>query len=207
MEAIQRTLKKDAEDHIYDECLHGDTVVCTKIGNFSIKDLVGTEGYVLTIDGKWTKYKHCRLIAKNRETIKVIFEDGRSIQCTPDHKFLTIKGEWVEAKDLFNEICYNSISKLNKEETICKSRLLVKQNRNLMVNYIGYAANIFKEKVNDFIGLFGNTIKVLYQKIIMFIIKMAIDITIKLKILNVFLKNLMPQTMQICEILQNGNEH
>ena len=199
--------KKDAEDHIYDECLHGDTVVCTKIGNFSIKDLVGTEGYVLTIDGKWTKYKHCRLIAKNRETIKVIFEDGRSIQCTPDHKFLTIKGEWVEAKDLFNEICYNSISKLNKEETICKSRLLVKQNRNLMVNYIGYAANIFKEKVNDFIGLFGNTIKVLYQKIIMFIIKMAIDITIKLKILNVFLKNLMPQTMQICEILQNGNEH
>ena len=35
-----------------------------------------------------------------RDTIKVIIRNGRTIKCTPDHKFYTTEGEWVEAKDL-----------------------------------------------------------------------------------------------------------
>lgn len=35
-----------------------------------------------------------------RDTIKVILQNGRTVKCTPDHKFYTTEGEWVEAKDL-----------------------------------------------------------------------------------------------------------
>lgn len=35
-----------------------------------------------------------------KDTIKVILDNGRTIKCTPDHKFYTKENKWVEAKDL-----------------------------------------------------------------------------------------------------------
>jgi DNA-directed RNA polymerase II subunit RPB2 len=35
-----------------------------------------------------------------KNTIKVFLKNGRTVKCTPDHKFYTSEGEWVEAKDL-----------------------------------------------------------------------------------------------------------
>ena len=35
-----------------------------------------------------------------RKVVKLTFEDGRTIRCTPDHKFYTTDGRQVEAKDL-----------------------------------------------------------------------------------------------------------
>lgn len=38
-----------------------------------------------------------------RECIEIIFEDGRSISCTPDHRLLESNGEWIQAKDVIAE--------------------------------------------------------------------------------------------------------
>ena len=35
-----------------------------------------------------------------RKVVKLTFQDGRTIRCTPDHKFFTTDQRWVEAKDL-----------------------------------------------------------------------------------------------------------
>ncbi len=35
-----------------------------------------------------------------RECIQVKFQDGRTLECTPEHPLLTSNGEWVKAKDL-----------------------------------------------------------------------------------------------------------
>jgi DNA-directed RNA polymerase beta subunit len=36
----------------------------------------------------------------DKKTIRLTFEDGRTLVCTPDHQILTGDGEWVEAQDL-----------------------------------------------------------------------------------------------------------
>ena len=35
-----------------------------------------------------------------KECVELTLLDGRTIKCTPDHRFLTSAGEWVEAKDI-----------------------------------------------------------------------------------------------------------
>ena len=35
-----------------------------------------------------------------KPTLKLIFEDGREIKCTPDHKFLSYDQQWIKAKDI-----------------------------------------------------------------------------------------------------------
>ena len=37
---------------------------------------------------------------KNTEVMKITFDNGKELICTPDHKFRTKEGEWIEAKDL-----------------------------------------------------------------------------------------------------------
>lgn len=92
-----------------DHCLHPDTLIITRRGRKRIQDLVGTEGEVLTIGGRWTPYRHCRLTARNQPTVRVIFEDGSAAVCTPDHRFLTAEG-WTEARDMAGRICYDAIA-------------------------------------------------------------------------------------------------
>ncbi|HBJ74608.1 MAG TPA: hypothetical protein DDY86_03605 [Syntrophaceae bacterium] len=91
----------DGEDH----CLHGDTKIFTDRGLVAIKDAVGTKGYVLTPDG-YRKYGRCWMTRQNAGVVNVVFEDGRSVKCTKDHKFLNNKSVWIEAKDLYNEACH-----------------------------------------------------------------------------------------------------
>jgi hypothetical protein len=35
-----------------------------------------------------------------RECIEMLFDDGRTIVCTPDHRFLTAEGAWIDAKSM-----------------------------------------------------------------------------------------------------------
>lgn len=54
-----------------------------------------------------------------RECIELTLQDERKIICTPDHKFLTSKGEWMEAQNIidnetilystFTSVCYDEI--------------------------------------------------------------------------------------------------
>ena len=45
------------------------------------------------------KMKRCWRVGK-RKVVKVTWDDGTSLRCTPDHRFLTYDRGWVEAQDL-----------------------------------------------------------------------------------------------------------
>lgn len=97
-------------------CLAGDTIIHTIGGDFPIKDLMGKTGIkVLSRDNETQEpcYVDAINIAKIKEgadVVRVFFNDGSYIDCTPDHKFKVFKQknqysmsekEWdVEAKDL-----------------------------------------------------------------------------------------------------------
>jgi DNA polymerase elongation subunit (family B) len=86
----------------FDFCLTGDTLVtmangCSKrIDSLTTNELVlgyNEEGFARysTINGLQVKGK--------KETIKVWFQDGTTLTCTPEHKIMLDNGEWIEAKD------------------------------------------------------------------------------------------------------------
>ena len=37
------------------------------------------------------------------ETIEIVLDNGTIVKCTPDHKFMTLKGDYIEAKDITTE--------------------------------------------------------------------------------------------------------
>jgi len=92
---------KNGEDGVKkdDHCLAGDTLVDTVKGQKKIEDLVGKTGEVYCFDER-NKIKTTSLFHSVRETFKEIdtyeieLEDGRKIEATADHMFLTDKG-WL----------------------------------------------------------------------------------------------------------------
>lgn len=97
--------------HCFDEilyalcCLHPDTLIKTSNGSKPIKD-VTVEDMVLTYneEKKEFKYVNPSAVIENKtaekDKLELEFEDGSTVQCTADHKFLTSNRGWVEAKDL-----------------------------------------------------------------------------------------------------------
>jgi len=77
-------------------CLRGDTLIETIEGRIPIKDLVGRDIKVLTrnlITGnaEFAQAYNISLTKQNAELVRVNFDDGTHIDCTPDHKFMTFK--------------------------------------------------------------------------------------------------------------------
>ena len=89
-------LDTDGEDH----CLAGDTQVLTDRGYKTLKSLVGTEGMVMSHDGKYHRYYDVRLTRKKADIYAVELEDGTKIYCTDDHRFMLPNGEWIRTKNL-----------------------------------------------------------------------------------------------------------
>ena len=103
---------EDVHDKGEDHCLHGDTRVCTDRGDIPIRDLVGTAGRVLTIDGTYTEYHSCRKTQSMADIVEVHLSDGRSIKSTADHKYMTSGGKWVLAKNLLDEECHIALAQI-----------------------------------------------------------------------------------------------
>ena len=87
------------------DCVSSNTKISMGIGlNFEIKDLEFFNVEVLSYDEKQkglVKEKQTNFMYKGeKECIKITFQDGRTIECTPEHKVLTSNNEWVKAKDL-----------------------------------------------------------------------------------------------------------
>ena len=87
------------------DCLSGNTKISMGIGlNLEIKDLENFNVEVLSYDEKekgLTKERQTNFMYKGeKECIKITFQDGRTIECTPEHKVLTSNNEWINAKDL-----------------------------------------------------------------------------------------------------------
>ena len=121
-------IKKEYDDIL---CLHPKTKIITDKGAIEIASLVGTSGKVLTRNGKWAKYKNCRLTRKDAELVKVTFSDGHEILCTPNHKLLSTNNKWICAIDSIGMVCHDAIAnsrdkqwkKLNMEERFTGSAI------------------------------------------------------------------------------------
>jgi hypothetical protein len=89
-------------------CVAGNTKVSTPFGLKAIKDLAennpNDKFLVYCYDFKNKDYTlgwgHHPRKTKTAETIKIIFDNGSLIECTPDHKLLLANGEWIQAEDV-----------------------------------------------------------------------------------------------------------
>ena len=81
----------------HDWCFTGDTEVLTHNGTYPIMK-IPTEGKVFTSCG-WKPYTNRRLVKKNAPLVEVVFNDGNTVRCTPDHLFKTGSG-WKSAESL-----------------------------------------------------------------------------------------------------------
>jgi hypothetical protein len=136
-----------------DHCLHPDTVVITRAGRVRIADLVGTEGEVLTVGGEWAPYRNCRKTASDQPVVEVIFEDGSTVICTPDHRFLT-PGGWVEAADMPGLFGYDAVSQRIGHKS-CASRSYRRPSRSSGGGATTSVASIFSVMATAFIAWCG----------------------------------------------------
>lgn len=134
----------EAEDH----CFPADTLVMTNEGPRRI-DSIGS-ARVLNDAGRWVDHQNWRVIRKNAELVRVIFEDGTSVVCTPDHKFMDVEHKYCRAIDLMDRICY-------ARSTTCKSQSSAKQFKSSMECATINAGITSSAKESVFIGLFGST--------------------------------------------------
>ena len=86
-----------------DHCLAGDTLIKTDRGDLPISSLVGTSGRVLNHLGDWVPYWNCKSYGEE-ELIRLEFADGACLECTPDHRIMDAKGEWVMACDFLDTV-------------------------------------------------------------------------------------------------------
>lgn len=134
----------DAEDH----CFTPDTLVMTSKGVRRI-DSIG-DALVLNRYGRWVTPCNWRII-KQSDIVKLHFEDGSTVVCTPDHKFLTPLG-WLEAKDLEG-----------KGVKAWKSKCSVKQFNGSTARHSIGVGNTFSTKDGACTALCGNTITEKFQ--------------------------------------------
>jgi DNA gyrase subunit B len=91
-------------------CFSGDTQVALADGrNLSFKDLVaeqsrGTEHFCYTIRKDGTigpeRARHARITKHNVEVVRVTLDNGETITCTPDHRFMLRSGGYKVAAEL-----------------------------------------------------------------------------------------------------------
>lgn len=162
----------EAEDH----CFSANTPIITDAGVLTIRELVGAAGNVIGPDGCWYQFRNVRLTRRNAKVVSVMFEDGFSVKCTEDHKFMQMPGKWIEARDLTNENCYAVTGAIS-----CKSRSSAEQFKNLMGSVITSAVTISKRMASGFTGLFGKRILDLFQKIATSTTQILTDRTISQK--------------------------
>jgi hypothetical protein len=82
---------------LHDWCFTSDTRLLTRNGMQRIVDLPKT-GEVWTLCG-WKKYQNPRKTKQDALLVEVLFANGSTVRCTPEHKFLTANG-WKSAESL-----------------------------------------------------------------------------------------------------------
>ncbi|MBN2367845.1 intein-containing DNA gyrase subunit B, partial [Candidatus Woesearchaeota archaeon] len=113
-------------------CFSGDTKVALVDGrNLSFKELVkedreGKKNYCYTVkeDGSIGigMILHPRITKQDAEVIKIVLDNDEEIICTPDHKFMTRNGGYIEANDLTSEM---SLMPLNRKSSKVGGRITI----------------------------------------------------------------------------------
>ena len=143
---------EDIDTDMEDHCFAAGTLIMLPSGPAPIETLP-TTGVVATKDG-WQKYRSARLIAQSKDVVRLTFDDGFQVVCTPDHRMMNENGNWINAEDFAWQT-----SRLTK----CKSRSSLLQFKNLMASATIFAGAISKGAELGFTALFGKRISALYQ--------------------------------------------
>ena len=133
-------------------CLKGDTKVQTKDGLKDIKDIKEND-FVLSYNTKTKEKEFKKVLASQmthpkRKVIKITY-NGKSIICTPDHRFLTQRG-YIEAKDLLktDELILNTFNTFNTFNTL----------NELKIEYLETEIPVYDIQVQDNNNFFANDI-------------------------------------------------
>lgn len=92
-------------------CVTGDTKIATLEGNIPIKELAGKwakdrKDILVYTWNKKTKLPEISVMTRpcqtrhNAKIIKIVFDSGLELKCTPDHHLFTFRGKKIQAKDL-----------------------------------------------------------------------------------------------------------
>jgi hypothetical protein len=151
---INRLLEEAEEKqmHIYNFCLSGETIVRTPNGDARIRDLVGKEFYVYSVDEHMNlvlrRAKNVRKTREHAEVFETVYEwwagpkGGKkqgSIVTTPDHLFMLTDGSYIQAQDL----CIN-----DSLMPFCKRDMPFQgKNRGWFVGFTGTDSNSLKEAI------------------------------------------------------------
>lgn len=96
--AVERSLDSTYKIYIVDECFTGDTMITTSVGLKKIKDIVPGDR-VATLSG-YSDVTHVHQKKVENSLLNLVrLNDGRIINTTADHLFLTLNG-WIESKNL-----------------------------------------------------------------------------------------------------------
>lgn len=181
----------------HNHCLAGDTLIDTTKGQFKIRDLVNKTGevYSITDSGQivCNEYFNVRLTQKNAPLFEIKLSNGKSISCTREHFFLTSKSGW---QPLFNIkegeqlVVLNNILKEKKKKLCQNTYFLMVLN---LPEMIKLSITLILRYVRDCIGMCGNFLKVIYQRIMKFIIKTITNLIITF------------QTLFVCHQAVTGN--
>lgn len=140
-------LDTSAEDH----CFAAGTLVETATGPVPIEQLPET-GQVYSLGGL-RAYRSARLVKRQAELVRVTFDDGRRVTCTPDHRFYTSPTTWVEAQHLAGV------------EVACVQTLSAGPSRNSWVFAITCAGAIFRTMAAGFIGRYGKHCAAIFRMV------------------------------------------
>jgi len=104
----------------FDFCLTGDTLV--SLGNGCSKRIDSLVSDTIVMGYKDKGLSHFSSInglqVKGlKDTIRLVFENGQSIVCTPDHKVMNSQGEWVRADSLLNQYVMKGVE--YPEDKVC----------------------------------------------------------------------------------------
>lgn len=157
-----------------DHCFSGDTLIETLDQGIIKFSEINKTGYVLSPKNEWVYYENAGIIKSTSDIVEINFENGYTIKCTSDHKFLTKELEWIEAQYLLNKTCLFTVT----------------QNKHSMVKIFTYVENILAKVIElvkrDYIEWFMNITTEKFQKVMIFITRTIINQIMKLKILNVY---------------------
>lgn len=101
--SIQTLIRREypkADLIIVDECLTGDSLISTPIGNVPIKDIVAGSSVMTYNNGVVTEAKVTAAWSSGeKEIIKIITQSGVEIKCTKNHLIYTESG-WIPASEI-----------------------------------------------------------------------------------------------------------
>lgn len=176
--ALERD-KNKPEDAVSDGeathiCLAGNTLVKTPAGPVQIKSIKAGD-FVYGGDGQIRPVSDAGLTRKKANVIKLTFDSGFEIVCTPDHKIMT-HGGWIKAIDAMSYFCIIEPCSLSSLATHVKNSTT----RNTASIQ---RSDILQEGKPGFMSLFGDTIMGLSQKVFASITRIITRLTMLSKIL------------------------